>query len=83
MPMSRFCAGMCTTSLTVDDHPADVGPLEAGEHAQRRGLAAARRTEQRHELTGLDVEREAVERLGRAEAPREVLEHDRRPALRC
>ena len=37
-------------------HAAAGGLLEAGDHAQRRGLAAARRAEQGEELAGLDVE---------------------------
>ena len=36
--------------------------LEAGEHAQQRGLAAAGRAEQREELVLADVERDAVDR---------------------
>ena len=36
--------------------------LEAGDHAQRRGLAAARRTEHREELAVFDVERQIVDR---------------------
>ena len=37
--------------------------LEAGDHAQRRGLAAARRADQHHELLVLDVEIDAAHRL--------------------
>ena len=39
----------------------DVGRLEAGDRAQQRGLAAARRAEQREELVVGDVERDAVQ----------------------
>ncbi len=55
--------------------------LEAREHAQQRGLAAARRPEQREELVGADVERDVVDRARRAEALGHALDaHDRRGA---
>ena len=38
-----------------------LGRLEAGDRAQQRGLAAARRAEQREELVVGDVERDAVQ----------------------
>ena len=38
-----------------------VGQLEPADHPQRRGLAAARRPEEREELAGPDVERDAVD----------------------
>ncbi len=41
--------------------------LEAGEHAQQRGLAAARGSEQREELAAPDVEGDIVDRLHRPE----------------
>ena len=40
--------------------------LEPGDQAQRRGLAAARRPHEDHELAVGDVERQAVDRHGRA-----------------
>jgi hypothetical protein len=46
----------------------DVGVLEAGDHPQRRGLAAARRPEQRDELTGLGLQVDAVDGAGGAVA---------------
>ena len=62
--------------ISVDEHPPGVGSLEARENSQRGGLAAARWTEQRHELSGRNVEREPVERGRRAEAAREVVKDD-------
>ena len=47
---------------------------EAGDHLQGRGLAAARRAQQRHELALLDAERQAVDGLVRAEGLAEVFE---------
>ena len=51
------------------DDRARVGPEQADDHAQRRGLAGAVRPEQRVELAGADreiemIDRRAVERLG-------------------
>ena len=36
--------------LAVEQHAAAVGRLQAGDDAQQRGLAAARRPQQRHQL---------------------------------
>src|SRR4029079_14454470 len=44
-----------------DQNSPGVRLLEAGDHAQRRGLAAARRAQQREELAGLDRQIEAVD----------------------
>ena len=53
----------------VDDAVADADRalrdhLEPGDHAQRRGLAAARRADEHHELAVGDVEVEGADRLG-------------------
>ena len=42
-------------------HVARVGGVDAGQDPEQRRLAAAARTEQRHELAGRDVEVDAVE----------------------
>ena len=47
--------------LAVDLDAARLGRLEAGDRAQQRGLAAARRAEQGEELVVGDVERDAVQ----------------------
>ena len=65
--MFRLLAGRPSTSSTVDKRFARVRPFEAGDDPQRRCLAAAARSEQGHELTGLDVEVDMVERDNRAE----------------
>jgi len=46
----------------ADVNAALVRRLEAGDHAQRRGLAAAGRPEQREELAGRDRQMDAVNR---------------------
>ena len=43
-------------AMAVDDDLALGRILESGEHAQQRGLAAARRAEQREELALADLE---------------------------
>ena len=45
----------------ADDDAPRVGALEAGDHAQRRRLAAAGRAEQREELAAADLERDVVD----------------------
>jgi hypothetical protein len=53
----------------VVDHPltdrqgAVADLLEAGDHAQRGGLAAARRADQHHELAVVDLEVEIIDGL--------------------
>jgi hypothetical protein len=44
-----------------------IGRLEPREEPERRGLAAARGTQQREELAGRDVEAHRIHRAGRAE----------------
>ena len=50
--------------------------LEAGQHAQERGLAAARGAEQREELALVDVEADIVDRVDVAELLGDVLDPD-------
>ena len=52
----------------VEQDAAAVRRLEAGQHAQQRGLAAAGGPEQGEELVLADVERDAVDRREPAEA---------------
>ena len=54
--------------LAVEQDAARVRRLEAGQHAQQRGLAAAARPEQSEELAGLDLERQMVDRHHATEA---------------
>ena len=52
----------------VEQDAAGVRPLEAGDQAQQRGLAAARGTEQGEELALINVERQMIDDRGTAEA---------------
>ena len=47
---------------TADEHVSRRDRLEAGDHAERRRLPAARGTEQDHELAVADVERDTADR---------------------
>ena len=76
MPMSRLFAGHVGDVPAVDQHPAAVGPVEAGDRPQRRRLAAARRAEQGEELAAGDVEVEPVERDDRAVAAGQPVQPD-------
>ena len=64
-------------ATTQQDRPAGR-ELEAADHPQRGRLAAARRTEQREELAGADLERDAVDRPDLAESLLQVEELDLR-----
>ena len=69
--------------------PATARDLEATDHPQRGGLAAARRAEEREELAAADLERDAVDRPDLAESLLQVEEldlrgrRDRRGRHRC
>ena len=59
--------------LALEQDPALCRVLEAGDHPQRRRLAAAARAEQREELAGGDLERDGIRGLRRprtASSPR-------------
>ena len=64
-------------ATTQQDRPAGR-ELEAADHPQRGRLAAARRTEQREEFAGGDLERDAVDRPDLAESLLQVEELDLR-----
>jgi len=57
-------------------HPSLAGRRldEAGDQAERRGLAAAGRSEQRHELTRLHIQRHILEREHGPAAVRQAVE---------
>ena len=64
MAMSRSFGG--TSLTTVADHDLAVADvLEPGDHAQRRGLAAAGRPDQHDEFVVGDVEVDALHGVGR------------------
>ena len=63
MLAGRFQGGTAAMSWpSIRIRPA-VGRLEAGQHAQERGLAAAGRAQQREELALVDVEADIVDRV--------------------
>ena len=62
--------------VLADDDPPRVGPLEAGDHPQRRRLAAAGRAEQREELAAADLERHVVDGRDVVERLAHALEDD-------
>ena len=62
----------------VDEHAAAGRLLDAGGDAQQRGLAAARRPQQAHDLARRDVEREPGERMGSGKVPLDPLERQAR-----
>ena len=62
----------------VEQDAALVRRLEAGEHAQQRGLAAAAGAEQRKELAGPDVERDVIDRAKIAEFFRDAFDAQQR-----
>ena len=68
--------------LAVDQDPAGGRRLEAGEHPQQRGLAAARRAQQGEELALVDVEADIVDGVDVAELLGDVLDLDERLGAR-
>jgi hypothetical protein len=68
--------------LAVDQDPPGTRRLEAGEHAQERGLAAAGAAEQAEQLLAVDLEIDAVDRGEVDEALRQPLDPEDRPGLR-
>ena len=60
----------------VDQDPPGGGGLEARQHAQQRGLAAARSAQEREELALIDVQGDIVDRREIAEFLGDVLDLD-------
>ena len=61
MASPRSDAGTFVDALAVDPDVAAADLLQAGDHAQQRRFAAARRADEHHELAVRDVEVDAVE----------------------
>ena len=74
MPMLRWLGFSRVTSLPAIDDRAGGRLLEAGDHAQHGGLAAARRPEEGDELAGADIEVEVLHDGGCAEGFLDVLD---------
>src|SRR4029077_14187169 len=64
-----------------DERPPRARPQQRREHANRRRLAGAVRTEQSEDLSFLDLERDSALRLHLAEANDEPVDENRRPLL--
>ncbi len=77
-PIGRHCRDVCPIE---QDAPLARG-LEAGQHAQQGGLAAAGGTEQREELPFVDVERNVCDRGDPAEALAHAFEPQQRTCRR-
>jgi hypothetical protein len=60
--LGRHAAALARHPQAADGHRARVGRLEAGDETQRRGLAAARWPEQRHDLALGDGQGQPVHR---------------------
>ena len=65
--------------LAGDVHPAGVGCLEPGDHAQQRGLAAAARPQEGGQRAVANLERHVVERHEFAEALGHGVDNDAHP----
>ena len=69
--------GRRVASSPAQQHPAAVGGEEAGDQLQHRGLAAARRADQRDKLARRDGERDGLDPGARARiAERDVVKGD-------
>jgi hypothetical protein len=66
MPTLRV-HGHIGDGFPVDEDVARIRMQESGDHAQRGGLAAAARAEQRDDAAGLDEKRHAIDGTRRAE----------------
>ena len=77
MPKRRRSGGSARDVLAVDEDPARVGRLEAGDQAQHGRLAAAGGAEQGDDLALAGAERDAARDGERAEALLERLEAEK------
>ena len=78
MLTGRLSGGSIVTSRSRSRMRPAGRQLEAADHPQRRGLAAAGRSEEREELAGADLERDAVDRPDTTEVFLQVDEADLR-----
>ena len=67
MLTGRWCGSILRDIGTVEQDAALVRRLEAGQHPQQRGLAAAAGPEQREKFAAPDIERQSVDRPQRSE----------------
>ena len=75
MPAAIASRGDAKRDLAaVEEHPARVGPVDAGDDLDQRRLAGAVLAHQRVDLAGPEVERDVVERLDAGEGLARVLD---------
>ena len=67
---------------TVEQNAAGIRPLETGNQAQQRGLAATRRSEQGEEFAFINIKRELIDDGGAAEALGQRLDAQQRTQIR-
>ncbi len=67
-----FFSGSVGEVFAVEQNLPGIGQIEAGDHAQYRGFAAAGRAEQREEFARLDAEADVVHGDEIAEAARDI-----------
>ena len=60
----------------LDHHIAAIGPLQAGNQSQRRGLSRAGRAQQHDKFAVRDGKRKATDRFDRAEALADIYQRD-------
>ena len=72
----RLSGGSQVTSLAPELDASAGRQVEAADHPERRGLAAARRPEEREELAGVDRQGDVVDGDDLAESLREIRETD-------
>ncbi len=68
--------------LAIEEDAAPVRQVEAADHAQQRGLAAAGGPEQREEFAGLDGEADTIDGHEIAKAARHILNLEVAPLAR-
>ena len=83
MLTGRRCGGTGDDVLAVEQDAAFARRLEAGEHAQQRGLAAAGGAEQREEFALRNIEGKRLDRGDGAEALADRLEAHQRCFSAC
>ena len=77
MPVLRRCGGSVSMRCSPNRMRPGIELAKARDHAQQRGLAAARRSEQREELAVAHRDRDIVDRAHGAEAARDAVDRDR------
>ena len=83
MEMSRYFGRMSVTSRSpISTRPGGCG-FEAGEDAQRRGLARARGAEQDQKFAGLDLQVQFLQHAHGAKGFLDLVEGNRNAASAC